>query len=134
MIPKRENIVPDFEVVGKDHESSLTYKVSGGRIVGFVDGLDAMKQSVERMLKTERFKYLIYSFDYGTEKTDIRLDEDFYKSETKRLITEALMQDDRVVGVLNFVFERLNPRTLLVNFTVETVFGEIKASQEVQGV
>ena len=44
-----------------------TYQVKNGRILGWTTGMEAMKQTVEKLLLTERFQNLIYSEHYGVE-------------------------------------------------------------------
>ena len=48
---------------------SKTYRLdrTAGRIIGSVDGLDAVIQAYEKMFDTERFAWVIYTADYGVE-------------------------------------------------------------------
>lgn len=112
---------------------SRTYKVSNGRIAGYVDELDAMRQSVEKILSTERFAWSIYSDDYGSDVNDlIGEDFDLVNSELERLITEALSADDRIVSVENFTIDQTSSNSVVVTFNVLTVFGVIAIEQEVE--
>ena len=112
---------------------SRTYKVSNGRIAGYVDELDAMRQSVEKILSTERFAWNIYSDDYGSDVNDlIGEDFDLVNSELERLITEALSADDRIVSVENFTIDQTSSNSIVVTFNVVTVFGVIDIEQEVE--
>ena len=87
----------DFE---EEIETSNTYAICGDRITGYIDGLEAIKQAVYLILNTERFEYIIYSWDYGVELYDLFGEPiDFVKSELKRVIKEALEQDDRIIDV-----------------------------------
>ena len=52
-------------------------------------------------------------------------------SEMKRRITEALEQDDRITGVGNWSFET-GKKTVLSNFTVYTIYGDVDFSKEVE--
>ena len=112
---------------------SRTYKVSNGRIAGYVAELDAMRQSVEKILSTERFAWNIYSDDYGSDVNDlIGEDFDLVNSELERLITEALSADDRIVSVENFTINQTSSNSIVVTFNVVTVFGVIDIEQEVE--
>lgn len=112
---------------------SKTYKVINGRIAGFVDELDAMRQAVGKILSTERFAWNIYSDDYGSDVNDlIGKDFDLINSELERLITEALSVDDRIVSVEDFNINQTNGNSALINFKVVTVFGVIDMEQEVE--
>ena len=50
-------------------QTTRTYKMDleTGRVTGYVDGTEAMRQAILKILLTERFAYLIYSWDYGIE-------------------------------------------------------------------
>ena len=41
------------------------------RIAGTCDGLEAVRQTVYKILNTERYAYIIYSWDYGVELQDL---------------------------------------------------------------
>lgn len=129
-------IIPAELDVEEEQQPSLTYGIDfeRGRIRGMIDELEAVKQAVFLILQTERYRYLIYSADYGSELEGlIGRDPLFVQSEIKRRIREALMQDDRIEDVTNFRL-RFNGDNVLVRFTVISIFGEIEAEQEVTGV
>lgn len=72
-----------------------------------LDGLDALKYSVSKILSTERYRYAIYSWNYGIETTDLYgMPHDYVAMELKRRIKEALTQDDRVLDIEDFKYER----------------------------
>ena len=132
MIPKIEdiNIGDEIEIV---EEPTFTWKIEGNRIVGYTDGLEAMEQAIYLILNTERYKHEIYDWDYGVELTDLfGKDKAYVYSELKRRIREALIVDNRIIDVTNFEFESIDRNTILETFTVHTVFGDIKASREVE--
>ena len=55
-------------------QPSYTYNVefeADGQINGFTDGLKAMKLAVFKILSTERYRYPIYSWNYGIELEDL---------------------------------------------------------------
>ena len=106
------------------HYPTRTYKRSGNRVFGYVDGKKAVEQSIEKILNTERYSTPIYNGDYGVELEElIGMDINFVKADIERRIEEALMEDDRVIDVTNFILTRKNLNELLVSFTVETVEG-----------
>ena len=130
------SIIPaELEIV-EEQQPSLTFGIDfdRGRVIGMVDGLDAVKQAVFLILQTERYRYLIYSSDYGSELEGlIGRDPLFVQSELKRRIREALMQDDRIEDVTNFSI-RFDGDSALVRFTVVSIFGNFEAEQEVTAV
>lgn len=128
--------VNDTLTVGLNIESepSNTYKlhIENNRITGYCDGLEAMKQAVYKILNTERYKFIIYSWNYGIELLDLYGKSVTYVcSELPRRIKEALLQDDRITSVDGFDFDTTQKRTVLVSFVVHTIFGDIDAEKVV---
>lgn len=122
------------EVETPASQSSRTYAVNWqiGRISGTVDGMDALKQAIYKVLQTERFAHLIYSWNYGFEANRlIGQSAAFLRSEIQRLVTEALLADDRITAVENFKISITGKRQAVVEFTVVSVFGETEIETEV---
>ncbi|WP_042474590.1 DUF2634 domain-containing protein [Bacillus ndiopicus] len=120
----------DFE---EEAQTSKTYKIDfeKKRITGYVDGREAVKQFIMKVLSTERYEFLIYSWDYGTELARLFGQPiPFVYSELKRLIKEALTQDDRIESVDAFSFSHYKNK-VHVQMTVHTVFGQIEIEREV---
>lgn len=111
-----------------------TYKITFGntdRIDGYIEDLEAVKQAVYLILSTERYQYIIYSWDYGVELLDlIGQPMPYVMSEIPRRITEALTQDDRIIDVKDFEFEK-NHTKLHTTFTVVTSLGDLPTEMEV---
>ena len=98
---------------------------------GWTDGLNALIQTIFLILSTERYKFPIYSFDYGVELVDLfGKPIPFVIAEIPRRITEALTQDDRVDDCVDFRFFPERSR-LLVQFTVKTIYGRVYANMGV---
>ena len=55
----------------------------------------------------------------------------FLRSEIQRLVTEALLADDRITAVENFKISITGKRQAAVEFTVVSVFGETEIETEV---
>lgn len=131
MLPTTGDILQwNLKIVQKP---SKTFKldVENKRIIDMVDGLEAVKQSVYCILNTERFEWLIYSWNYGSELKDLfGKSSGLVKAKIKKRIREALIQDDRISDVDSFFFD-INERKLHVTFTVHTQWGEIEAEKEV---
>ncbi|GHU85634.1 hypothetical protein FACS1894198_3840 [Clostridia bacterium] len=110
-----------------------TFKLQPGdeRLIGITDKLAAMRQAIYLILNIERYEYLIYSWNYGVEFSDLFGQPATYViPEIKRRITEALMQDTRITGVDSFQFEE-HKGVISARFTVYTIFGEVDAKREV---
>lgn len=101
-------------------------------INGYVDNLQAMEQVIYKILNTERYQYIIYSWNYGIELMDLFGQPTSYVCpELERRIKEALLQDDRINSINNFNFEINNKRNILVTFTVNTIFGDVDSEKVV---
>lgn len=122
--PKNRNIMINTLGVDSSEENS-------DRIDGYVDGIDSIIQSIYLILSTERYQFIIYSWDYGVELIDLYGQPMSYvMAELPRRIREALVMDDRISNVTNFEFT-VNKRALLVKFTVITTIGNISMSMGV---
>lgn len=123
MVP--ESSVYSAQNVKMQKENTKTYYINwdSGCVEGFCDGVEAVKQAIRKILGTERYLYLIYSFNYGFE-TDFK---DYNGRSVfpvlRKRIEEALLQDDRIVEVKDFCFSR-ERGNISVEFTVVTVEGE----------
>ena len=74
-----------------------------------IDGLDAIRQAVFLILSTPRYEYAIYNFQYGCETESLLgLSAELAQSEIKRSVKEAVLTDDRIKSVQNFVFKQEN--------------------------
>lgn len=131
MIPSvNDNLQQDFEI---EEQPTYTYKlnIDGDSIIGFTDGLEAMKQAIYLILNIERYNHLIYSWNYGIEFTDLFGQPiPFVLPELKRRITEALTQDERIQSVDAFSFE-VNKGKIHATFTVHTIYGDVEAEKVV---
>ncbi len=125
MIPAvNDDLTPDFETVS---QPTYTYKLDilKSRIKGYTDGQEAMYQAIYKILTTERYKYEIYSWNYGVELLDLfGQPVQYVYPELERRITEALTADDRIESVTNFDFSN-EGNSVFTTFTVNTVFGEV---------
>lgn len=129
MIPS-ENIGVAFQI---KQQPSKTYKIDldKSKIKGYIDEIEAIKQSIYKILNTERYKYLIYSWNYGIELEDLFGEPiPYVYSELKRRISEALTQDDRIESVDAFSFTN-KKGVVSATFTVHTIYGDVDAEKEV---
>lgn len=129
-------IVNDILEVEEVRQPSYTYYLDtkNNRIRGYVDELESVRQAIYLILNTERYAWIIYSWDYGREFDRlIGQPIDLVLSELKRLIQEALLQDDRIESVDNFSFET-GRNYIHVTFTAYTIYGETEIETEVPNV
>jgi phage baseplate assembly protein W len=111
---------------------SLTYRVINGRIAGMVDGQDAARQAIDKILRTERFVWPIYDDQYGNDLAELLGKEmPYVKAEVRRMLVEALKADDRVNDVQINKIEQTGSDELSVFATVTTQFGLLNIESEV---
>lgn len=135
MLPVRDTRNDINENITVEESLTRTYKMKlfGDRINGKTDEQEAMKQAIYKILNTERYSYSIYSWNYGIELKDLfGKPKNFCKSELKRRIKEALMQDERILDVNAFSFEDKKRRELAVTFTANTIYGDVNITKGVQ--
>ena len=131
MIPTN---VSTLLVAQEEEQPSYTYKwdEETNRIIGNVDGYQAVLQFVRKVLTTERYGHVIYSSEYGSDVNNmIGQDYDYISADLERVIKEALMSDGRVSGVEDFTIEKSSTDTLTASFLVVTVDGSIPIETEV---
>ena len=131
MIPSITGFEQDFEL---EEQPTYTYKMNldTGSIRGYTDGLDAMKQAIFKILQTERYQYIMYSWNYGIETLDLYGEPISYVCpELERRITEALTWDERIRSVDNFKFELPQKGMIHVSFTAHTIFGDVQGEKDV---
>ena len=107
MIPNATTVKigQEVEVQTAAEAPTRTFKIDfdAGRVSGFCDTTEAMKQAIYKILQTERFEYLIYSWNYGIE-LDAVVGKSYqvFASEIKRVIRKALLADSRITDVVDF--------------------------------
>lgn len=132
MIPSINTILSTNLEVETQPSKNYKMHLEQNIINGFCDGLEAMRQVIYKILNTERYQYIIYSWNYGIELLDLYGEPVTYVCpELQRRITEALIQDDRIDSVDNFEFDISEKRTMKATFTVHTIFGNVESEKVV---
>ncbi|SCL85136.1 DUF2634 domain-containing protein [Sporanaerobacter sp. PP17-6a] len=130
MITPEASIIDVELTTNEEIETSKTYKL-GEKIQGFVNGLEAVKQAIYKVLNTERYECPIYGFSYGIElESLIGKDPIYVQIELKRRIHECLLRDERITNVDNFQFETTGDE-MLCTFDVTSIYGNLNVSKEV---
>lgn len=117
------------EVTEAEEKPSLTYKLDldKGRILGKVDGLEAVNQAIRKAIITPRFKCLIYDNQYGSEIQYSVLAKDatpeFIEAVIPGFVKDALKPDTRILEVYDFEFEYIGDGAF-IHFKADTIFGE----------
>lgn len=113
---------------------SKTYamNIEKGRIGGYTDEQESVKQAVYKILRTERFEYGAYSRNFGVELNGLLgMPISYVLPEIKRVITEALVWDSRINSVDNFDFA-VDMGKVHCTFTVHTIYGDIVTEKVVE--
>lgn len=126
MIPQGSSITG--ALVQQQQQPSLTWALDfdRGRVVGRIDGIDAVRQAVLKTLQTDRFGHLIYSGNYGHElHTLIGKSPLYVQAEASRMVSEALLQDDRIKEVEGVSVDTIDDQ-LTIRFMVVTDYGRFE--------
>lgn len=95
------------------------------RIVGMVDGQQAMRQAVEIILNIERFYWQIYSPYFGMQWDGlIGQSPGYVASELQRRLKDAFSADNRIMGMSDFKYTATRD-SLTASFIVNTVYGQM---------
>lgn len=121
-----EQELPTFREYAWDFENDcFIYDDAGKRII--VEGDEALKIWVYKALKTERYEYLAYSWQYGIELKPfigkvMGVNERY--SELKRVIIECLMVNPYIRSVDSVDFQTDGDYTHC-DIALTTVYGEV---------
>lgn len=108
-------------------QPDLTYRldIENKHFNGYADEQEAYKQAVYKLLNTERYEHLIYSWNYGIELRSLFGQPiPYVVPELERRIREAIMQDDRSVSVTDFQFDTSKFGVVAVTFKATSIYGE----------
>ena len=121
--------LPLFQEYAWDFERDrFRYDVNGRHIL--LSGNPALEVWIYKALKTERFEYLAYSWQYGIELKPfigkvMGVQERY--SELRRVITECLMVNPYIRSIDSFSITPENRAELVrVHITLTTVYGEVE--------
>ena len=125
-----ENSTQNIETGGiqEYRQPDLTYRMGESAIVGKItDRIESVKQSILHILSTERYSNPIYDDDYGVElEKYIGQDKGTVIADIENTLNEALTQDDRITKIkVNSITDGTESNSLVVEFTVYTIYGEI---------
>lgn len=101
------------------------------RISGTADGLAAIRQTIEIILNVERFRWQIYTPNFGMRWDGLLGQPPGYVAvEMQRRLKDAFSVDSRIKGISNFTHS-VSGDKMVAEFTVNTVFGEVNERMEV---
>ena len=118
----------DMNAVGAAKTYAMV--IDDERVMGHVDGIEALKQMIYKNINTEPI-YPIYA-NFGVKKSDLfGMPKPYAYMEIIRRIEEALMLDDRILAVRDFYYleEMSRGSDLGFSFVVDSIYGEIKSEE-----
>ena len=126
MIPIIENAVT--EQIEFTPYPSFTYNTNlfSETIAGDIDGKASLEQALYHRLLTERYSYIIYDDNYGTELEQyIGQGFSFLEATIENTLRDSLLQDDRITDVRITNIQKIEIDSALVEFDVYTNMGNI---------
>lgn len=127
-------VVPEFPIVAIQEETQIpnrTYKLDldKGRIIGYVDDMDAINQAAMKALYTPRLDCYAYDDQYGSEiKTllgNANATRDYIEAEMEFLLNDALCADGRFSGIEDLTME-FDGDEAHFTFTADTTLGQLQ--------
>lgn len=105
------------------------FKLKDGKMY-IVEGKEAIRIWIWKILQTPRYRYLIYSWDYGHELEQLfgrSYSQAIIQSEAERLIKEAIWPtlNGYVTDIQNLTVN-VNRDMLKISFTAVTPYGEVE--------
>lgn len=122
-----ETELPPYREVKWDFEKGMPVFRGGEPVV--VEGAEAVKTWVWKALVTQRARYEIYSWDFGSEVESLigqPYTDELKRAEAVRYVREALEINPYITEVTAASVEFDNG-VLTIGVTVDTVYGEVQA-------
>ncbi len=100
-----------------------------GQLTGeIVEGLEAIKVWVWLALQVPRYRYYVYTWDYGSEFEDLigqGYSNGYIESESRRMTEDCLLINPDIQSISDFHVS-VEKDILTISFTVNTVYGDIE--------
>ena len=105
-----------------------------GRLTGeIVEGKEAIKVWIWNCLQTERYRYALYTWQYGVEYEQYigqAVTEDFLTADAQIETEEALMVSPYITGISDFEIS-FSGSKIHISFTAETTLGSLEVNTNV---
>ncbi len=105
-----------------------------GQLTGkIVEGLEAIKVWIWNCLHSERYRYAIYSWQYGVEYEQYigeTITDEYLQSDCQSETEEAMMVNPYITGLDDFSAE-LDGTELKISFIAETSLGNVEVNENV---
>lgn len=113
------------QIVPKEYEIDFETGQLTGRIV---EGKEAVKVWIWLALQTPRYRYYIYTWDYGNDFEELigqGYTEEYILAETQRMTEDCLLVNKYIQGITEFCVD-MTGSTLIISFVADTIYGKIE--------
>lgn len=123
--------LPFDEEIQEEEPTYRTYRMDfkNKRIIGMTDGMEAASQSMFKALQTRRFAYLIYDDQYGCDIFNkignLSLTPSYLDNDIPAMVEDAFLNDEMIQGISDLEYEILDGDSLMIQFAVSTIFGDV---------
>lgn len=104
-----------------------------GQLTGeIVEGKEAIKVWIWLVLQTPRYRYYIYTWDYGNEFEDLigqGYTEEYIEAEAQRMTEDCLLVNENIQSITEFSVSMVSD-TLTISFTANTIYGDIEFNNQ----
>ncbi len=121
---QQNDTMPLYKEVAWDFTENIPILENGDYKI--VSGKEAVKTWAYKALKTERFRYLIYSFDYGTDLQNLigkNYTPSLTKAESIRYVEECLLVNPYIQNISD-VEVNFDGTTLFITGVLHTIYGD----------
>lgn len=105
-----------------------------GQLTGrIVEGLEAIKVWIWIVLQTPRYRYFIYSWDYGNEFEDLigqGYSGEYITAEAQHMTEDCLLINENIQSISDFSVE-MKGDCLTVSFAANTIYGKVQMQNAV---
>jgi hypothetical protein len=105
-----------------------------GRLTGrIVEGIEALCIWAYLALKAWRYRWIIYSWDYGNEVYDLignSYSEEYLRSECRRYVEECLLENEHITGIEDLEVSQIKD-ALSIKFKMITDVGSKEVEVDV---
>ncbi len=106
-----------------------------GQLTGkIVEGIEAIKVWVWLCLRTQRFRYPIYSWSYGADMEQYigqGLTVEYLETDLKDEIEEALRVNEYITGIEDYSYAQAGSK-VQIQFRVQTTLGSLKETYSLE--
>ncbi len=125
-IEKDTDKLPMFKEIAWNFDKNEFITKDGSPMI--IEGNEALKVWIYKALISKRYKYIIYSWDYGCEVENLMGKSNYselIKNEIHRYVSEALLVNKYIRDISSTVINSIGDK-LDLEITVKTVYGDLE--------